>query len=136
VPAVLASVQFRRGNFEAAIAAGRRVLQLNPRSALAALDLALAYQEAGRIDEAIAGFERTLELLPDNVKALLNLAEIHYARGERQKAFDYYQRAATVVPGLPLVHANLGILALEMNRLDVAEAALRDPGARRAGHAL
>ncbi len=53
--------------------------------AIAVLDLALAYQAAGRIDEAIAGFERTLELLPENVKALLNLAEIHYARGERRE---------------------------------------------------
>ena len=126
VPFTLATVQFRRKNFEAAIAAGRRVLELNPRDAIAVLDLALAYQAAGRIDEAIAGFERTLELLPENVKALLSLGEIHYARGERQKAFDYYQRAAKAVPRLPLVHVNLGTLALEMNRLDVAEAALRE----------
>jgi arylsulfatase A-like enzyme/Tfp pilus assembly protein PilF len=125
VPALLASVELRRKRHDAAIAAGRRVLELNPRSALGVLDLALAYQAAGRLDEAIAGFERTLELLPDNVKALLNLAEIHYARGERQKAFDCYQRAATLVPGLSLAQANLGILALEMNRLGVAEAALR-----------
>ena len=126
VPFTLASVHFRRKNFEAAIAAGRRVLELNPRYAIAVLDLALSYQAAGRIDEAIGGFERTLELLPENVKALLSLGEIHYARGERQKAFDYYQRAARAVPRLPLVHVNLGTLALEMNRFDVAEAALRE----------
>ena len=126
VPFTLASVYFRLKNYEAAIAADRRVLELNPNYAIAVLDLALAYQAAARTDEAIAGFERTLELLPENVKALLNLAEIHYARGERQKAFDYYQRAAKAVPRLPLVHVNLGTLALEMNRLDVAEAALRE----------
>jgi tetratricopeptide (TPR) repeat protein len=126
VPFTLATVEFRRKNFEAAIAAGRRVLELNPRDAIAMLDLALAYQGAGRMDEAIAGLERTLELLPENVKALLNLGEIHYARGERQKAFDYYQRAAKAVPRLPLVHVNLGTLAMEMNRLDVAEGALRE----------
>jgi arylsulfatase A-like enzyme/tetratricopeptide (TPR) repeat protein len=125
VPLTLASVYYRRGRFEAAIAAGRRVLELNPRYAIGVLDLALSYQAAGRLDEAIAGFERTLELLPDNVKALLNLAEIHYSRGERQKAFDYYERAARSVPALGLVHLNLGMLAMEMNRLDVAEASLR-----------
>lgn len=125
VPLTLASVYYRRGRFEPAIAAGRRVLELNPRYAMGVLDLALSYQAAGRLDEAIAGFERTLELLPDNVKALLNLAEIHYARGERQKAFGYYERAARVVPRLGLVHLNLGTLAMEMGRLDVAEASLR-----------
>jgi arylsulfatase A-like enzyme/Flp pilus assembly protein TadD len=126
VPFNLASVHFRLKNYEAAIAADRRVLELNPNYAIAVLDLALAYQAAGRTDEAIAGFERTLVLLPENVKALLNLAEIHYTRGERQKAFDYYQRAAKVVPRLALVQVNIGTLAMEMNRLDVAEAALRE----------
>jgi choline-sulfatase len=126
VPFNLASVYFRLKNYDAAIAADRRVLELNPNYAIAVLDLALACQAAGRTDEAIAGFQRTLELLPENVKALLNLAEIHYTRGERQEAFDYYQRAAKVVPRLPLVQVNIGILAMEMNRLDVAEAALRE----------
>jgi arylsulfatase A-like enzyme/Tfp pilus assembly protein PilF len=125
VPLTLASVYFQQKRFDAAIAAGRRVLELNPRYAVAVLDLALSYQAAGRTDEAIAGFERTLELLPDNVKALLNLAEIHYARGAHQKALDYYERAAKAVPGLGLVHLNLGTLALEMKRYDVAEAELR-----------
>jgi arylsulfatase A-like enzyme/Flp pilus assembly protein TadD len=126
VPFNLASVYFRLKNYEAAIAADRRVLELNPNYAIAVLDLALSCQAAGRTDEAIAGFQRTLELLPENVKALLNLAEIHYTRGERQKAFDYYQRAARVVPRLALVQVNIGTLAMEMNRLDVAEAALRE----------
>ena len=126
VPFTLASVYFRLKRFDAAIAADRRVLELNPNYAIAVLDLALAYQAAGRIDEAIAGFERTLELLPENVKALLNLAEIHYTRGERQKAFDYYERAAKVVPRLALVQVNIGTLAMEMNRLDVAATALRE----------
>ena len=125
VPLTLASVYYQRKWFDAAIAAGRRVLELNPRYAVAVLDLAMSYQAAGRLDEAIAGFERTLQMLPDNVKALLNLAEIHYARGEHQKAFDYYERAAKVVPRLGLVHLNLGNLALEMKRFDIAEAELR-----------
>ena len=125
VPLTLASIYFQNKNYEAAIAAGRRVLELNPHYAVAVLDLALSYQAAGRIDEAIAGFERTLELLPDNVKALLSLAEIHYARGDRQKAFDYYQHAARVVPTLWLAHMNLGTLALEMKRYDLAETELR-----------
>jgi choline-sulfatase len=125
VPLTLASVYYQQKKFDAAIAAGRRVLQLSPRYAVAVLDLAMSYQAAGQLDEAVAGFERTLELLPDNVKALLNLAEIHYARGEHQKAFDYYERAEKVVPGLGLVHHNLGTLALEMKRYDLAEAELR-----------
>jgi tetratricopeptide (TPR) repeat protein len=122
----LASVHFRRKDANAAIAAGRRALELDPESATAVLDLAFAYQAAGRIEEAASGFERSLELDPDNIKALVNLGEIHYSRGELAKAFDYYQRAATVAPRLPLVQVNRGNIALQMNRLDIAETALRE----------
>ncbi len=125
VPFTLASVHFRRKDFAASIAAERRTLELNPRYAVAVLDLALAYKAADRPDEARSGFERVLELDPDNLKALLNLGEIHYARGERPKALDYYQRAATVAPALALVHFNRGTIALEMNLFDLAEEALR-----------
>lgn len=121
----LASVHFRRKDAEGAVAEGRRALELNPASTTAVLDLALAYQAAGRIDEATAGFERALELDPDNIKALVNLAEIRYARGDLSKAFDGYQRAATLAPQFPLVQVNRGNIALQMNRLEVAEEALR-----------
>jgi len=120
----LSSVYFRLKDAPAAILAGRRAVELNPESAIAVLDLAFAYQAAGRVDEAAPGFERVLELDPENIKALVNLGEIHYARGEREKALGLYQRAAAVAPRLAVVQVNRGSIALELNRLDVAEEAL------------
>jgi arylsulfatase A-like enzyme/predicted Zn-dependent protease len=128
----LSSVYFRRKDAQAAIKAGRRAVELNPESAVAVLDLAFAYQAAGRVAEAASGFERVLALDPENLKALVNLGEIHYARGERELALDLYRRAAAVAPRLPLVQVNLGNIALEMNRLDVAEAALLEAVALKA----
>jgi tetratricopeptide (TPR) repeat protein len=130
----LSSVHFRRKDSRAAIAAGRRAVELNPESAVAVLDLAFAYQAAGRVDEAASGFERVLALDPENLKALVNLAEIHYARREREQALDLYRRAAAVAPRLPLVQVNLGNIALQMNRLDLAEAALLEAVALKAEH--
>jgi arylsulfatase A-like enzyme/Flp pilus assembly protein TadD len=130
----LSSVHFRRKDAQAAIAAGRRAVELNPESAVAVLDLAFAYQAAGRVDEAASGFERVLALDPENLKALVNLGEIRYARSEREQALDLYRRAAAVAPRLPLVQVNLGNIALQMNRLDVAEAALLEAVALKAPH--
>jgi arylsulfatase A-like enzyme/Tfp pilus assembly protein PilF len=126
VQLALASVHFLRKDTTAAIAAGRRAVEIDPESAIAVLDLAFAYQASGRVEDAASGFERALELDPENIKALVNLGEIHYARGELHEAFDYYQRAASVAPGLPVVQVNRGNIALQMHRLDVAEAALRE----------
>ena len=54
---------------------------------------------------------------------LLNLGEIRHPRGEREKALGLYQRAAAVAPRLAVVQVNRGSIALELNRLDVAEEA-------------
>ena len=92
---------------------------------VAVLDLAFAFQAAGRRDEAATGFDRVLALDPDNLKALLNLGEIHHARGEREKAFELYQRAVAAAPRLARAQISLGSVALELNRFDVAEEALK-----------
>ena len=78
----------------------KRAVALDPESAIAVMDLAFAFQAAGRRDEAATGFERVLSLDPENLKALLNLGEIHHARGDREKAFELYQRAVAAAPRL------------------------------------
>ena len=98
---------------------------LDPQSAVAVIDLAFAFQSAGRRDEAAAGFERVLSLDPENLKALLNLGEIHHARGDREKAFEFYQRAVAAAPRLARARIGLGSVALELKRLAVAEEALK-----------
>ena len=85
------------------------------------LNLAFAYQNGGRIDDAATGFKRVLELDPGNVKALVGIAETQYRqRGSREQAFASYQRAAAAAPTFASVQTGLGIVALELNRPDVA----------------
>ena len=117
----LSSVYFRRNDTQGAIKAAKRAVALDPESVVAVLDLAFAFQAAGRPDEAATGFERVLALDPDNLKALLSLGEIAQARGEREKAFEFYQRAVAVAPRFARGADRLGSVALELNRLDVAE---------------
>src|SRR5262249_3952166 len=135
VQLALASVFFRQKNADGAIAAGRRAVDLDPDSATAVLDLAFAYQAAGRTAEAASGVERVLALDEDNLKALVTLRETRYARGELEPAFDLYQRAARVAPRFPLVQVNRGNVALQLKRLDVAEESLGQAVALGEGHA-
>jgi choline-sulfatase len=122
----LSTVYDRRKDAQGAIRAGKRAVALDPESVPAVLNLAFAFQAAGRLDEAVVGLDRVLTLDPENLKALLVLGEIHHARGERDKAFELYQRAVAVAPRLARARISLGSVALELNRLDVAEAALKE----------
>lgn len=121
----LSSVYFRRNDAQAAIKAAKRAVALDPESVVAVLDLAFAFQAAGRPGEAATGFERVLALDPENLKALLNLGAIGHARGEREKAFEFYQRAVAVAPRFAGARISLGGVALELNRIDVAAEALK-----------
>jgi choline-sulfatase len=121
----LSSVYFRRKDADGAIKAAKRAVALDPESVVAVLDLALAFQAAGRPGEAATGFERVLALDPDNLKALLNLGEIYHSRGEREKAFEFYQRAVAVAPRFAGARIGLGAVALALNRIDVAGEALK-----------
>lgn len=121
----LGNVHFKMGDFQDAIEAARRTLELRSDYPIAVHNLALAYRAAGRIEEAIAGFERTLQLEPGNLKALVNLAEIHYERGELEAAARYYDEAARQAPELVEVQVNRGNIALERGRLQEAERILR-----------
>ena len=121
----LSVVYDRRKDTQNQIRAARRAVALDPESALAVLDLAIAYHAAGRAAEAAAGFERVLTLDPGNLKALLLLGEISQARGEGEKALDLFQGAVDVAPRLPRAWISLGAVALESGRLDVADRALK-----------
>ena len=127
-PAVLValtSVYFRRNDAEGALRSAKRAVALDPESAVAVLDLSMAFQSAGHQDEAATGFERVLALDPGNLKALLNLGAILQARGEREKALELYQRAVAAAPRFAQAQITLGGLALEMNRVGDAERALK-----------
>ncbi len=58
----LGEAELANGDSEAALAAYRRAVQLNPGLEFLHLNLATAYQKLGRPDEARAEFERALEL--------------------------------------------------------------------------
>jgi predicted Zn-dependent protease len=53
----LTSVYFRRNDTGSALKSAKRAVALDPESAVAVLDLALAFQAAGHPDEAATGFD-------------------------------------------------------------------------------
>jgi Flp pilus assembly protein TadD len=76
------------------IALWSRVADLDPRNDIAAFNLAIALEEAGREAEAIARYEQTLTLVPDQTFARQNLARIRAARGMTLARTDRLAEAA------------------------------------------
>jgi uncharacterized protein (AIM24 family) len=84
---------YKRGNVEDALAAYRKLVDLEPAVGGHQANLGLIYYKAQRYDEAQAAFARVLELQPGDAKALRNLGFCYERQGGLEKALDCFTRA-------------------------------------------
>jgi len=84
---------YKKGNVDAAIAAYRKLVELEPGVAGHPANLGLIWYKAKRFPEAQAAFERLLELQPGDAKALRNLGFCHERQNSLEKSLDCFTRA-------------------------------------------
>lgn len=84
---------YQKGDFENAIAAYRKLVELERNVAGHHTNLGMICFKAQRYPEAQAAFERLLELQPGEVKTLRNLGVCHERQGALEKALDCFTRA-------------------------------------------
>ncbi len=89
----LGNIYQRLGRHEEAVAAYRRVIELEPRQAVPWNSLGMVYRALNRLDDSIAAYERAIELDPDYGWPYHNLGLIYEQRGEYDSALNRYQQA-------------------------------------------
>jgi tetratricopeptide (TPR) repeat protein len=111
---------YSRQEWDAAIAAYRQALSLDPKSASCAYNLGLAYKAKEDLDAAVAAFRHALNLEPDMIKALymLGLTEIH--RHRHADALPPLNRLISIQPDFAKAHYLLGTVYQAENRPDTA----------------
>ena len=116
------------GEYDEAMAAGHRALELDNRNAtvyntLGILHGTLARQQPGREelrDRAIDYFREALRINPRHVSARINLAGELRARGQTNEAEKLYRAALRVQPDLAEGHFNLGNLLVDLEDYEEA----------------
>ena len=149
--AALARIMLDAGRRREAEVHARTAIALDPARADAQVTLATALARSGASDEAIAHWRRALEIDPHSTAARQGFAEAKLATakadqaeratslfnsahaltrvGRRVQALPLLAKAARLAPNDPNIHLALGILCLELEDLEGAEAALRRAGA-------
>jgi serine/threonine-protein kinase len=84
------------GQFEAAIAEGKRAIELDPLSLIASADLAWEYLVARRYDESVRQFRKMLELDERYYFGHLGLAHALEMKGETNEAIAELNKAMTL----------------------------------------
>ncbi len=88
----LGVVEYHRADFDAAITALRRALEIEPGHHLSEFWLGNALYHQGKLEEAIRAFERLLEAIPSFTIARFHLGVLYARRGDRTRAEEEFGR--------------------------------------------
>ena len=115
----------QKGRQEAAIAAWRRALAVNPGEPRGEVSLGLALAGAGKPDEAMAHYRMALENNPDYYEAHNALGLALAAAGKPGEAMTHYRMALEINQDYVEARNNLGIVLAGTGKLDEAIAQYR-----------
>ncbi|MGD0693937.1 MAG: tetratricopeptide repeat protein [Terriglobia bacterium] len=114
-----------KGQDEAAIAAWRKALALDPADAKAQYQLGLDLLKKGGLDEAIAHFQKAVDAKPEFALAQSNLGAALLQKGQAEEAVIHLQNAVDVNPRNGDAQLNFGAALLQKGRVEEAITHLR-----------
>ena len=107
--------------FEAAVPAWKKALELNGEDPRGHNNLGVALFESGKIDEAITEYRRSIELNPNSSQTHNNLGSALAEKGSMDEALAEFQKSVELNPDNAAAHVNLGnALASQGGQLDQA----------------
>ncbi|MDH3255146.1 MAG: sulfatase-like hydrolase/transferase [Acidobacteriota bacterium] len=121
----LAAAELAAGDAEAALAAHREALSLNPRLDFLHLNLAEAYLELGQMESARREFESALELDRRSARAWLGLGELAHRAGEAERERQLLLDAIAAGTASAVVRTRLGQTEASAGEVDAAAAHYR-----------
>jgi tetratricopeptide (TPR) repeat protein len=111
---------------EAAVAAGRRAIELRPNDEWAHFQLGLALAEQGNPHEAVAEWRTAIRLRPGHVEAHSNLATALSRQGKLDEAMDEWRETIRLNPELAYAHSGKGGVLRDQGKFDEAIATYRE----------
>lgn len=117
---LLAQVKSRLGETDDAVQLFRRVVVVEPHSAEAHLNLAIALADIPDAQGALIEVEKALQLNPTSSRAHLNRARLLADTGQTLKARTEFQRAAQLKPNDPEIELFWGLLEKNDHRPEAA----------------
>ena len=117
---------FRQGKLDAAIAAYREAIAVNPGFPHAHHNLGEALVKAGRLDEAEVAFGRAVELNPQAVWSLFKLGEVLRWQERFEEAIGFLQQAVELKSDVAEFNLGLGATLVRLGSVgEEADACLR-----------
>jgi tetratricopeptide (TPR) repeat protein len=112
-----------QGSFDAAIAAYRQILALDPNHRGIHYRIGRCFRERERHTHhpedrasAMTEFQQELKLNPQNANAAYEIGELHRLAGEPEPAKTYFEAALKIYPDFPEANVGLGTVLASLNQ--------------------
>ncbi len=116
----------KKGNFDLAIEAWKKAIEINPEMVKAYSFLGRAYYTYGMMDEAIEAYKKTVEFEPGNPKALINLGIAYRYNDMLEESIAEFNKAIEINPLSALAYDEIGMALLKQEKHDEAIAAYKN----------
>jgi len=124
---LLASVFTRQRNYEAAISAYKKVIELDGNRDDAYYGLGLVYLSMRRFGEAIQPLEKAIQLNLDNKEAYFHIGSAYEELKDFSKAAESYEKYVNSDPKKPgPAYSRLGFCRFELGQFEAAAAAFQE----------
>ncbi len=117
---------FHGWDWDGALEAMDRAVEINPSYEFARRARALTYTELGRLDEAKRDIDHALEIDPLNAQVAHMAGQIYEVRGETERAVEFYREATALDAGNPNGRHSLGLLRCRSGAVDQGIDLLRE----------
>ena len=116
---------YKSGQYEQAIAAYKKVIELDPTYQAAYANLGVVYYQQQQFDLAISQYEKALELKSDDTEVAYNLAVLYLRQGLQQtppdpglleQAVTQLKQIQETTPNLAEVYFSLGVAYVSLNQ--------------------
>jgi len=99
----------RARNYDKAVEAARKIVELNPKNEVALYNLAIMYDRLGRLEEAAQTLNETLTLKPDYTHAWFNLGIVYDKLKKHAEAVEAFKKYTALAPDDPSGWLNIGL---------------------------
>jgi tetratricopeptide (TPR) repeat protein len=121
----LGNVYLDIGNYELALLALTRAVEINPTLSESRTNLGNVYLKKGQVEDAISQYQAALEINPNDAKTHNNLGNVYTERGWLNFALSQYMRSLELDPNFIDAHKNLAIVYCKQERYGQAIAQLK-----------
>jgi tetratricopeptide (TPR) repeat protein len=108
------------GQYDNAIEAAKKVIELNPKSEIAVYNLGIMYLKLDRCDEAIVTFKQALAIRPDYDYAYYNIGLCYSKQKKWKESIDAFKNFVALAPDNADAWLNIGIGYMQLKNFDSA----------------